>query len=197
MTYSFWLDEIDKKNETTHSLSVSARVQKRSRAYIHLNSDLDLDLLMQLKCCNWRSNQTIWTFWTCFTDVETAVWVLTETLPSLPKLWITALNLAAHCCICSLNQNLWAVGLRTETSAWSLHRKSQLSNSYANDNMYTRAAVLNLWAADLFPGGPWPWLGMENFFCESRVTIHEKVSSLSSGVRASATYANDFWGWAY
>ena len=28
--------------------------------------------------------------------------------------------------------------------------------------------------------------------CESRVTIHERVPSLSSGVRASATYLNDF-----
>ena len=32
------------------------------------------------------------------------------------------------------------------------------------------------------------------FFCESRVTIHDKVHvpSLSSVVRASATYRNDF-----
>src|SRR6218665_1400133 len=42
------------------------------------------------------------------------------------------------------------------------------------------------------PGGPRPRLGIENFLCESRVAIHEKVHILSSGVRASAIYLNDF-----
>jgi len=35
------------------------------------------------------------------------------------------------------------------------------------------------------PGGPRQRLGIENFLCESCVTIHEKVPSLSSGARAS------------
>ena len=43
------------------------------------------------------------------------------------------------------------------------------------------------------PGVPRPRMGIENFLgCESRVTIHENVPSLSSGVRASATHVNDF-----
>jgi len=33
---------------------------------------------------------------------------------------------------------------------------------------------------------------LRNFLRESRVTIHKNVPSLSSGVRASATYLNDF-----
>src|SRR6218665_1288674 len=53
-----------------------------------------------------------------------------------------------------------------------------------------RAAVLNLWAVGRgpLPGGPRPGLGIEEFFSrESRVIMHEKVSSLSSAVSAFAT----------
>ena len=57
----------------------------------------------------------------------------------------------------------------------------------------SKAAVLNLWAADLFLVGRDQGWELRIFLCESRVTIHEKVPSLSSGVRASATYLNDFW----
>ena len=49
-------------------------------------------------------------------------------------------------------------------------------------------AVLNLWPRPT--GGPQPRLRIENFLCESRATIHDKVLSLSSGVRASAIYVN-------
>ena len=43
------------------------------------------------------------------------------------------------------------------------------------------------------PGGPRARLGIAKFCsCESRVTIHEKEKSFSSGVRDSATYVNDF-----
>jgi len=61
-----------------------------------------------------------------------------------------------------------------------------------------RAAVLNLWAAahqwaaDLCLVGRDQGWELRIFLCESHVTIHEKVPSLSSGVRASATYVNDF-----
>ena len=59
-----------------------------------------------------------------------------------------------------------------------------------------RPAVLNLWAAAHWWALTSAWwdatmVGMDNFFCESRFTIREKVSSLSSGVTASATYLND------
>jgi len=56
------------------------------------------------------------------------------------------------------------------------------------------AAVLNLWAAahwwtaDLCLVGRDQVWELSIFLCESRVTIHDKVPSLSSGVRASATY---------
>jgi len=53
-----------------------------------------------------------------------------------------------------------------------------------------RAAVLNLWAAALCLVGRDKGWEIAIFLCESRVTIHEKVPSVSSGVRASATYAN-------
>jgi len=51
-----------------------------------------------------------------------------------------------------------------------------------------KPAVLDLWAADLCLVGREQGWELRHFLCES---IHEKVPSLSSGVRASATYVND------
>src|SRR6218665_2995326 len=56
------------------------------------------------------------------------------------------------------------------------------------------SAVLNLWAAAHWGAGDLCLVGRDQGWelrNLSRVTIHEKVPSLSSGVRASATYLND------
>ena len=51
------------------------------------------------------------------------------------------------------------------------------------------------WAADLCLVGRDQGRELRIFLCESRVPIHDKVPSLSSGVRASATFLNNFWAY--
>jgi len=58
--------------------------------------------------------------------------------------------------------------------------------------LHSKPAVPNLWAADLCLVGRDQGWELRIFLCESRVTIHDKVPSLSSGVRSSSAYLNDF-----